>query len=254
MFVNPVENSLTDSLHSTRPSPRPASYRSTVTMAKLECGHTPSKSAVQAHIQDSLCNKGQTAPSCCGRPLPRSVLETVLTMQEVDAIATLGTKSPDTVSMKDSAYGEDGSSSIDLPRSLPAQPKNFINETDTLQHGPSGDTGFLKQLLEDDSFKGLKAQQKEQFQRISVFESNQRKALLAYHHWSLVRLSSRLESSREEKTKQVGSRLCKSRHHISLLTPYSTPLTSNAWTSLRLLLSMTFERRMLKKRKTLQPH
>lgn len=194
---------LTNHLESAR-LPSPQARSSPVGTFRLECGHIPSQSAVRAHIQDSMCNKGQTAPSCCGRPLPRSVLEMVLTKQEVDAIANLGIKSPDTTSMNGSTYGDDSLTSIEIPLSSPSPPQNSADAKETPQQSPIED-GLLNQLLEDDSFKSLKVQQKEQFQRISLFESNQRKALSAYHLWTLDRLLTRLESDHEEMTKKVSS-------------------------------------------------
>ncbi len=55
-----------------------------------------------------------------------------------------------------------------------------------------------------EAFQGFKTEQKEQFDRISVFECYQRSALKAHYQCSLNRLVAQYEQSRHEKIEQVS--------------------------------------------------
>jgi hypothetical protein len=104
--------------------------------------------------------------------------------------------------LKDSAYGEEALPRCSFADSRRSTSTNLINEC-SLSEEAEIDPELFKQLLENDTFRSLRAQQKDQFRRISLFESHQRKALSAYHTCSLKRLKSELESNKEAKIKQV---------------------------------------------------
>lgn len=161
------------------------------------------------HIQDALEGKGHVAPTCCGQPLPREVLELVLTAEEVDIVTNSAFQSPDLRSLRDSGYSEDGMSSIDLPHALDARPPPAepLVDVPNLSEPAAGcdDEKDLDAALANEAFKSLKAEQREQFLRVSLFEATQRKALSAHHQWALKRLALRLETTRAEKAKQVGT-------------------------------------------------
>lgn len=222
---------------------------------KLECGHSLSKYAIRVHIEEALDSKEHVAPNCCGKPLPRSVLEIVLTKEEVDIVAPSGQQSPTPSSLRDSGYSEDGVLSLDLPHALDARSHptgSFVTTPDTPSREVTReDEERLNQALANEAFKTLNVQQKELFQRVSLFESNQRKALSAYHQWSLKRLTSQFETNKAEKTKQVGLQ-CTFISHVSLLISCSTQLSLNVWTSLKLSLSTTFAKLRPKKLKMSQ--
>jgi hypothetical protein len=135
-------------------------------------------------------------------------LETVLTREETDTVTAEKVELPMFSSLRDSGYGEEGLSSIDLPhapskRSHANEP--FGTAPDVLCPNLSRkEQEILNRALTNEAFRSLRAQQREQFQRILAFEANQRKALLAYHQWTLKRLSSDLERTKAEKTKLVS--------------------------------------------------
>ncbi|KAF2467192.1 uncharacterized protein BDR25DRAFT_69500 [Lindgomyces ingoldianus] len=175
---------------------------------KLDCGHSLSKYAIRVHIQEALDRKEHMAPNCCGKALPRSILETVLSKEETDIVMADDLQSPVAVYdlQQDSGYSEDGMSSIDLPHSPGTQSHptgSFVTTPGTpnrelTQEGED----FLTSVLADETFKSLRAQQKEQFRRVAAFESTQRKALSTYHQWTLTRLASQLETTKSERMKQ----------------------------------------------------
>lgn len=149
-------------------------------------------------------------PDCCGVPLPRAILETVLTKEESDRVLEGAVQSPELDSLRDSGYSENGMSSIDLPRpaqiSLPAVSKSMPNTPPrrTSLQLPNGNP-----VLANAALKSFKAQQKEQFERVAAFEHNQRKALQAHHECSLKRLAAQHQNSRDER-----------REHVSNVTPH----------------------------------
>ncbi|ORY19863.1 hypothetical protein BCR34DRAFT_620849 [Clohesyomyces aquaticus] len=174
--------------------------------AKLECGHSLSKYELGVRIQQALGSTEHVAPHCCGKALPRSVLETVLSEQETTIVMNDHSSSPVYETQRYSGYGEDRLSSIDLSRSLGANfnsSGSFVTPPST----PTLDTAreeehFITSALANQAFKTLRAEQKELFQRVALFESNQRKALSAHHHWTLNQLASRLESTKQKRTKE----------------------------------------------------
>jgi hypothetical protein len=171
---------------------------------KLECGHALSKYAIRVHIQEALENQEQVVPSCCGIPLTRSVLETVLSRDEAEIIASSPLQSPTFSSLRDSGYSEDGASSVDLPGTFKAHSHPMETFVATPSGTPRIEEEALIPALANEAFNVLKAQQKEQFQRISLFEANQRRALSAFHQWTRKRLTSRLEADKEATTNRVG--------------------------------------------------
>lgn len=193
---------------STCTSSSPHGHHSKSTSPKLECGHSLSKYSIRVHIQEALQSKDQLPPKCCGKPLPVCVLETVLTKDEIDLVTPKGSSSPAT----DSGYSEDGMSSIDIPRPVRSSApltQSVVKAMDTSSQDRARkeDEQILQKALADESFQKLKAEQKEQFRQICSFETNQRKALSAYHEWSLKRLTSQWETNKSEKTKQVRTRI-----------------------------------------------
>ncbi|KAF2270957.1 hypothetical protein CC78DRAFT_484591 [Lojkania enalia] len=172
---------------------------------KLECGHSLSKYEICVHIQDALNSREHVVPNCCGKPLPRAVLATVLTEDETDLVTADALRRPDYSSHRDSGYGEEGMSPIDrarpkYSRSPPTVP--FPSAPNTSRDMARETPENLNMALIDKAFITLRAERRKQFQGISSFESNQRKALSAFHQWSLGRLASRLETTREQRTKQ----------------------------------------------------
>jgi hypothetical protein len=138
------------------------------------------------------------------------VLETVLSKEETDIVTAQKVELPMFSTLRDSGYGEARLSSIDLPRALSKRShatESFPAAPDTLcLNLPRKDEETLNRALANEAFRSLRAQQKQQFERISAFEASQRKAISAYHEWTLKRLSSELEETKAEKTKQVGVR------------------------------------------------
>jgi hypothetical protein len=161
------------------------------------------------HVQEALESEEQIAPTCCGKPLPKSVLESVLSKEEADIVSSDNRHSLIAYALRGSESGDDGVSigfslSLDT-QSLPTG--SFVASPATMvsaQELSFEEEVRLSRALADETFKSLETQQKEQYERIASFESHQRKALSAFHIWSLKRLTSRLESNKVERPKQVG--------------------------------------------------
>ncbi|CAI6335653.1 unnamed protein product [Periconia digitata] len=113
-----------------------------------------------------------------------------------------GVQSPDVDSLRGSDYSEDGASSLDLPRGSDIDTTTmhtFLSIPETMQP----DCKSIKpDAMECETFRSLRNEQREQYQRITLFESNQRKALAAHHHWALKQLTPRCEALRAERKAQ----------------------------------------------------
>lgn len=59
--------------------------------------------------------------------------------------------------------------------------------------------------MECGNFTSLRNEQREQYQRISLFESNQRKALAVHHHWALKHLKARTADLKVQAKTRVST-------------------------------------------------
>ena len=171
---------------------------------KLECGHSLSPSAIRAHIKEAL--EAKVIPNCCGIPLPRDILEVVLTKEETDQVLEGAVRSPELSSLRDSGYSENGMSSIELPR--PSQKRQSLITSKSMPNTPprrvsiqlpNGNTPRATEAL-----SSFRDQQSEQLERVAAFESNQRKALQAHHQCSLNRLAAQHENNKDKRREQVS--------------------------------------------------
>ncbi|KAF2738489.1 hypothetical protein EJ04DRAFT_459524 [Polyplosphaeria fusca] len=173
--------------------------------SKLECGHTLSHYAVRVHIEEALEGReNYVPPACCGKPLPRSVLEIVLTPEETDVVMGEASPSPAYTLHLDSGFGEQAISPISLSQSPePASPQEASFVTAPISRDVSpGEQEKLNQALTSGTFTALKTQQKEQMQRVLRFESNQRRALIAYYEWLHKWLATDFETAKDKMTKR----------------------------------------------------
>lgn len=119
--------------------------------------------------------------------------------------SSAGLPSPDVGSLPDSGYSENETSSMDLPRSTQSnavpiaareaphvQPRRARHQEISVEFG-----------LANEAFTNVKIQQKEQFERVAMFECSQHKALAVHQQHSFKRLIAQHEASRSERTEQV---------------------------------------------------
>ena len=125
----------------------------------------------------------------------------LLTREEADRMAVKASRSPGVGSLRDSGYSEGGASSMELPRldTDACSPTPFAADYGSAQMDEKMDSLALAK----EAFAGLRKEQREQFGRVAMFESNQRKALIAHHQWSLEQLSNEFSSTETEMIKQV---------------------------------------------------
>ncbi|KAF2823595.1 hypothetical protein CC86DRAFT_299039 [Ophiobolus disseminans] len=170
---------------------------------KLECGHSLSSSAIRVHIEEARQRCGQSAPSCCGIALPKEALETVMAKEEAELVINQRVPSPDTESARDSGYCEKGVSSVDLPSLpvLPLQPATSAS-LPLIPRRRRHEAISIDAALATESFKIFRVQEKEQFEQVAAFECNQRKALSAYHTFSLKQLAAQHKTRKDEKMEQ----------------------------------------------------
>ncbi|KAF1934138.1 uncharacterized protein M421DRAFT_415184 [Didymella exigua CBS 183.55] len=171
---------------------------------KLDCGHSLSTSAIRAHIKEALLVKEGAIPSCCGIPLPRATLDAVLTKVETDRVLEGAVRSPELSSLRDSGYSENGMSSIELPR--PAEKTRLLVISKSMLNTPprrcSVQLPTGSSSLANEALKSLKAQQKEQLEKVSAFESRQRNDLHAQQCYSLEQLASQHENNKDARKEQ----------------------------------------------------
>lgn len=169
---------------------------------RLECGHTLTKYATRIHVQEAIESGGRILPNCCGRPLPKAVLEAVMTVEEMHDFLAQFTQYPEFENDRGIRYSHDGVVEIAPPVECPS-PCEVAPE---LTCAPAENTPEcdeqLKTAMADEVFRVLHAQRKEQFQRIVEFESKQRQAISAYHEKLRNRLSSQVARNKAEKAKE----------------------------------------------------
>jgi hypothetical protein len=150
------------------------------------------------------------APSCCGKPLPSKVLGVVVPKDEAELLASRAKPSSGTETLPDVEYDEKSVSAVDVDHSLNASLSPATSTSlPTVPNRRRHEAISIESAIANEAFKSFRAQEKEQFERVSVFECNQRKALLVYHTSSLERLTAQHEAGKTEKSQQVG-------HHGSI--------------------------------------
>jgi hypothetical protein len=178
---------------------------------KLDCGHSLSPDAIRIHIQDAQKRDGQAVPSCCGTPLPRQLLDVVVQKKNVQLAVDKPLPLPPSETggaARDSGYCEKDVSSVDLPRITTTIPSQLPTST-ILPIQPNRrrhEAISIDTALANEAFMSFRSEEKEQFERVSTFESDQRKALSAHHVSSFKRLAAQHEASRIEKMEQVSIR------------------------------------------------
>lgn len=172
---------------------------------KLDCGHTLSTLAIQVHVQEALAKGKETVPNCCGIALPHTLLHAIVSKPGADLpVGGRGLPSPDLGSLPDSAYGENSISSIDLPRSSECSPSPVTTPV-APNAGPRRTRHQeikVDSALANEASANFKAEQKEQFERVAMFECSQWKALAAHHQSTLQQLTAQHEASRKERIEQ----------------------------------------------------
>jgi hypothetical protein len=136
---------------------------------------------------------------------------------EVEILTNRALQSPGTETIRDLGYSEKGVSVDDLSRSLevisqPATSTSLPLISSRRRH----EAISIDAAVANEAFTKFRFQEKDQFEKVSAFECNQRKALLAHFTCSLKSLSAKQKISRDEKTQQVSS-------HIGL-PPYISSL------------------------------
>ncbi|KAH7406045.1 hypothetical protein DE146DRAFT_431864 [Phaeosphaeria sp. MPI-PUGE-AT-0046c] len=192
----------TNLLCSSCPSQSHHGYHGKARAPRLECGHSLSPSAIRIHVQEAL-DRGEVVPSCCGKPLPRSVLEITLVKEEAEMITKRAISTPVVETVRDSGYGEQCLSTANISRPLDATPLSPTSTSlPTVMNRRRHEVINIESALANEAFKSFRNQEKEQFERISTFECNQRKALSAHHASSLQRLAARQKALRAAKMEQ----------------------------------------------------
>ncbi|CAG5178249.1 uncharacterized protein ALTATR162_LOCUS8606 [Alternaria atra] len=169
---------------------------------KLACGHMLSDYDIRAHIQEASRKGSHVAPDCCGSLIPRSVLESVQTKETNHAMNNTADLSD--TALRDSGYCEIAISTADPPHPI----KNLLlsEKPPTLPQLQARrirhEAISIESALANEAFKSFRTQQKEQFERVSSFECNQRKALSTYHRCTMVLLEAQYRIAREERVEK----------------------------------------------------
>ncbi|KAG9187639.1 hypothetical protein G6011_05510 [Alternaria panax] len=171
--------------------------------AKLACGHMLSDDDIRAHMQEALKRGSQVAPECCGSVIPRQVLDIVQAKAETN-IAMHNTVDLSNSAFRDSGYCEIAISTADPPNRLKNLP--LSDKLATVSQSPARrarhEAISIDSALANEAFKSFRTQQKEQFERVSSFECNQRKALSTYHRCTMVLHEAQYRIAREERVEK----------------------------------------------------
>jgi hypothetical protein len=115
-----------------------------------------------------------------------------------------------TVDLTDAAFRDSGYCEITISTVDPQHPvKNLplSEKPPTLPQLPARRTRHeaisIDSALANEAFKSFRTQQKEQFERVSSFECNQRKALSTYHRCNMVLLEAQYRIAKDERTEKV---------------------------------------------------
>jgi len=113
------------------------------------------------------------------------------------------------VDLSDSAFRDSGYCEIAISTADPPHPTKNLPSSEkpsALAQVPARRSRHeainIDSALANEAFKSFRTQQKEQFERVSSFECNQRKALSTYHRCSMVLLEAQYRIKREERAEK----------------------------------------------------
>jgi hypothetical protein len=144
------------------------------------------------------------APDCCGSAIPRSLLESGRTKEDPDVAAENTAQMSDLLSRSPESYetaiipgdGLDPIKSPSISDKPPILPQSSIRRT---RH----EAISIESALAKEAFKSYRTQQKEQLERVSLFECSQRKALSAYNQCAMQQLEAQYHINRDKRVERV---------------------------------------------------
>jgi hypothetical protein len=171
----------------------------------MNCGHSLPPYAILMHIHEAQQGDAPVEPHCCGTPLPREVVEEVLAKEEAELVANRRLFEAQIEARRDLSCNEKIASVIDVtqpPETViqPATSTSLPLVTNRRRH----EAISIDWVVANEAFTGFRSEEKVQFERVSAFECNQRKALSARHNGSLKRLAAQHEAAKSERMNQVG--------------------------------------------------
>lgn len=172
-----------------------------------------------------------------------------MAQQEVDLIMNRATISSTPAATPDNRQ-EEAVSATETPRQLDSHLQSTtLTSLPIMPTRKRHEAISIDSALANEAFKSFRFEEKEQFEKVSAFECNQRKALSAHHAYSLKRLAARHGSSKADKLEQVRAHE-KFPRHVSLLMSPSISLILNTWKKYRLWPNMTYEKLMIQNPRT----
>jgi hypothetical protein len=156
------------------------------------------------HIHEAQQGDTPVEPHCCGTPLPREVVEEVLAKEEAEMVANRQLFEAQIKATRDMSCNEKMASVVDVTHPLeavvqPATSTSLPLVTNRRRH----EAISIDWAVANEAFTSFRSEEKVQFERVSAFECNQRKALSAHHTSSLKRLAAQHEAARSERINQV---------------------------------------------------
>ena len=134
-------------------------------------------------------------------------MEAMLTKEEMELVSkSCSLQSSGLDSPPDSGYNENSVSSVDLShlsKSTPLSTASLEKPSVPVRRARHQEIN-VESALANEAFNSFRTQQKEELERVSAFECNQRKALSAYHQCLLKQLAAQHEANRHDRIEQVG--------------------------------------------------
>ena len=171
----------------------------------MTCGHSLSSYAIRTHIQEAQ-QRGQEVPTCCGKSLPREVVELVAATEEPKTMILHAIQSPTMTPSRDSGYCENSVSSVELSR--PSEASSEFETSTSLPVIPPNrrrhEAINIDSALAHEAFKRFRLLERDHFEQVSIFECSQRTVLSAHHQALLKQVTTQYDTDRLNTLERVG--------------------------------------------------
>ena len=162
---------------------------------RLSCGHRLCTPALKDMIISATASQSGAVPSCCGVPIPSSLLEHVMTQEEQNVLLNRFLQWNEAASVVLSTTSDIKEPEVDRRPGVGSRPASNKSKADSVVPHPHG---RLDEMQHRPDFKQLQREQDELLERFSKWIEGERRALELRHEASRATIKARHENRTEE--------------------------------------------------------
>ncbi|CAK3775606.1 Hypothetical predicted protein [Lecanosticta acicola] len=175
---------------------------------KLPCGHRVCTHALRNTVQSATASQTGPVPSCCGKPIPGSMVEHVMTQEEQTALLDKLEQWDEAISIAPSMTSSRRDSTPSVPHrppGAPTSPSRTVSDDSSLGALPLQARKDMEQVMEREDYTLLRTGQAEQRDRFWRCTETQRMELREEHERLREEMKRRHETALEDTAEHHAS-------------------------------------------------